>query len=230
MVSPPIYNKGDYMIIYKFTNSITGQVYIGKTVQSIEKRVKGHLRYCQKGNSTKLANSINKYGWDNFSVEVLEEVVNKEELNEREIYWINKYDSYQNGLNSTLGGDGGDRSEFIDYKNRKDIYTDELREKRRQQLLNKNPNNIPGVREKISKSKKGHKKNEEWIQKIKDSKKRNGFSWKGKNNPNYVQVTEDQKRIILENKDKVKTKKELVNMTGLSYFMLNKLINGKKKD
>ena len=218
------------MIIYKITNKITGKVYIGKTVQLLEKRIKGHLRYCIEGKSTKLTNSINKYKWENFEVIVLEQVDRLEELNQREIYWITEYDSYENGLNSTLGGDGGDNSEHIDYSNRKSIYTEELREVRRQQLLTNNPNNIPGVREKISQAKLGHTKSPEWVTKIIESKKANGFSWKKESNPNYVEVTEEQEHSILTNLHKVKKKKELVEMTGLSYYMVNKLIksNGSK--
>lgn len=212
------------MIVYKITNKVTGKVYIGKTVQTLEKRIKGHKWYSGQGSNTKLYNSVNKHGWKNFQAEIVEQVESEELLIEREKYWINKLNSIEEGLNTVEGGEGGDRSEFIDYKNRKDIYTDELREKRRQQLLNNNPNNMPGVREKISKSKMGHKKSKQWVQKIVDSKKKSGFTWQGENNPNHVEVTEDQKRIISENMDKVKTKKELVNLTGLSYFMVNKVI------
>lgn len=218
------------MIIYKITNKITGKVYIGKTVQLLEKRIKGHLRYSTEGKSTKLTNSVNKYKWENFEVGIVEQVDNIEDLNQRERYWIAEYDSYENGLNSTLGGDGGDNSKYINYSNRKSIYTEELREVRRQQLLTNNPNNIPGVREKISQAKLGHIKSSEWVTKIVESKKANGFSWKKENNPNYVEVTKEQEHAILSNLHKVKKKKELVEMTGLSYYMINKVIksNGSK--
>lgn len=47
--------------------------------------------------------AIRKYGLENFTFEVLEECPS-ELLNEREIYWINYFDSYYNGYNCTLGG------------------------------------------------------------------------------------------------------------------------------
>ncbi len=47
--------------------------------------------------------AIKKYGKQNFTLEVIE-IVNKSNLNEREIYWIQKYNSYYNGYNSTKGG------------------------------------------------------------------------------------------------------------------------------
>lgn len=46
---------------------------------------------------------MNKYGIENFLCETIEEVSN-DKLDEREKYWINYYDSYNNGYNSTLGG------------------------------------------------------------------------------------------------------------------------------
>lgn len=47
---------------------------------------------------------MRKYGIDNFKFSVLEEC-DKEDLNEKEKYWIEKYDSYNNGYNNTCGGD-----------------------------------------------------------------------------------------------------------------------------
>ena len=46
-----------------------------------------------------------KYGIDSFSITQIEECDN-EKLNEREQYWIAYYDTYKNGYNATLGGDG----------------------------------------------------------------------------------------------------------------------------
>ena len=54
---------------------------------------------------------MNKYGADNFSIKVLEEC-SPEKSSEREIYWIEKLDTYHNGYNATLGGDG---SHYLDY-------------------------------------------------------------------------------------------------------------------
>lgn len=48
---------------------------------------------------------MNKYGCDNFYCEVLEENIPYEKLDEREVYYIEKFDSFHNGYNSTPGGD-----------------------------------------------------------------------------------------------------------------------------
>jgi hypothetical protein len=58
-----------------------------------------------------LYTAINKYGIENFSVETLEEC-SAEIASERERYWIAVFDSYHNGYNATLGGDG---KQYADY-------------------------------------------------------------------------------------------------------------------
>ena len=50
--------------------------------------------------------AIQKYGKENFSVEVIEEIDSKY-LNDREQYWISYYNSYNNGYNLTRGGKTG---------------------------------------------------------------------------------------------------------------------------
>ena len=49
---------------------------------------------------------MKKYGKDNFYCDVLEKNVNVNNLDDREIFFINKYNSFENGYNSTKGGDG----------------------------------------------------------------------------------------------------------------------------
>jgi uncharacterized protein YerC len=49
---------------------------------------------------------MQKYGVENFYYEVLQDQIPVEELDNREQYYIEKYDSFKNGYNSTTGGDG----------------------------------------------------------------------------------------------------------------------------
>lgn len=97
--------------IYQITNDINGKIYIGKTEKSIEKRWKEHCSDYQKERckDRPLYRAINKYGIEHFHIELLEETDNP---SEREIFWIEKKQSFKNGYNATLGGDG---KRYLDY-------------------------------------------------------------------------------------------------------------------
>ena len=88
--------------IYKITNKINGKAYIGQS-RKIEQRFHEHI---YANTSSLIHKAIIKYGQNNFTFEILEEC-SAEELNEKEIYWIKYYDTYENGYNLTLGGDTG---------------------------------------------------------------------------------------------------------------------------
>ena len=110
-----------YGIIYKVTNKITNEVYIGQSTQKYGFR----SRYRFKGNGVErmlkyyehfrdrnyhynehLYRAIKKYGCDAFEVdEVHDTAMSQNELNEKEIYYVNKYDSFYHGYNNTYGGD-----------------------------------------------------------------------------------------------------------------------------
>jgi hypothetical protein len=88
------------MIIYKTTNLINGKIYIGQDS-------KNNSNYLGSGKLIKLA--IEKYGKENFKKEILEHCETKEVLNDREKYWVNKFDATKNnvGYNLTNGGQSG---------------------------------------------------------------------------------------------------------------------------
>ena len=88
--------------IYKIT-SPSNKVYIGQST-NIEKRWSGYSTNKKKiKEQTKLFNSFRKYGVDNHKFEIIEECV-KDKLNDREIYWIEFYNSVNVGLNVSKGG------------------------------------------------------------------------------------------------------------------------------
>lgn len=86
--------------IYKVTNKVTGKSYIGQTRNTVEFRWRQH--YKAKDNKY-FHRAIQKYGKENFEVTTLEKV-KVELLNDREIYYINKYNTFNNGYNLTKGG------------------------------------------------------------------------------------------------------------------------------
>ena len=93
--------------IYKITNDINDKIYVGKTTTTIEQRWKEHQRQYIRSAYEKrpLYNAMIKYGIEHFSIEQIEEC-SISELNECEKYWIKQYNSYKDGYNATLGGDG----------------------------------------------------------------------------------------------------------------------------
>ena len=97
--------------IYKISNDINDKVYIGKTEFSIQKRFQEHCQDSKKRRTEHrpLYNAMNKYGIEHFYVQMIEECDNPEE---REQFWIKYYNSYNNGYNATLGGDG---KKYLDY-------------------------------------------------------------------------------------------------------------------
>ena len=91
--------------IYKITNLINGHSYIGLSTH-IEDRWQYHKTPCnwEREKNKTLYQAILKYGIENFDFEILEEC-EPELLNEKEKYYIKKYDTYHNGYNMTTGGE-----------------------------------------------------------------------------------------------------------------------------
>ena len=91
--------------IYKITNILNQKSYIGKTIRDPEIRWNEHKQDSKHPNLP-LQRAFKKYGINSFSFEIIEEV--KEELlDEREKYYIKKFNTYKQGYNATLGGEGG---------------------------------------------------------------------------------------------------------------------------
>lgn len=100
--------------IYKITNKINEKIYIGKTLDTIEKRWNQHCSDYKRERCEKrpLYNAMNKYGIENFEISLVEEC-DKNILSERETYWIEYYGSFKYGYNATIGGDG---KPYLDYE------------------------------------------------------------------------------------------------------------------
>lgn len=88
--------------IYLITNKINGRHYVGQSID-IARRWRQHREIAPCG-QTPLYKAIQKYGIENFEFCVLEEC-SKEELNDKEIQYIEQYNSYFGGYNQTRGGD-----------------------------------------------------------------------------------------------------------------------------
>lgn len=88
--------------IYKIENLKDGKIYIGQS-SSIERRFKEHCFPSRYKGKIPIDIAIHEEGKQNFSFSVIEEC-SLEELNQRENYWIEFYDSIEKGYNCNLGG------------------------------------------------------------------------------------------------------------------------------
>lgn len=97
-------------IVYKVTNLKNNKIYIGITQNNLAIRKSEHYRearYNEKwGKFTKFHNALLKYKEEDFLWEIQDDTANnKEELFEKEKYYIKKYNSFENGYNCTIGGE-----------------------------------------------------------------------------------------------------------------------------
>lgn len=158
-------------LIYAFVDDLGKPFYVGKTY-NLEKRLKEHLYEVKKDNNLPKYNKIRKLLKDNIQIEdlikILENNIDFEVINEREIYWISKLKSEGYKLkNLTDGGEGA-------------------------------INTIPGLSEKLKNLKTGKKLSKETKEKISNSKKGKKFTEEHKINLSISRkkrITKDETRI-----------------------------------
>lgn len=103
-------------VIYRLVNRQTGMSYVGQTI-NLKKRLRDHKSLSNTGdkedNVRPIVKALREFGFESFDVEILyesDEFANKEELtsllDEKEIFYIEKFNSIENGYNLTKGGKG----------------------------------------------------------------------------------------------------------------------------
>lgn len=112
--------KEGAQFIYKIT-SPSGRCYIGRTSDFFH-RMTSHKASAKTGSKLTIHAAIRKYGWENMIKEIIDIRATEEEIKVRERYWIDYFDSYYNGYNSTECTDGGhswegkkDTQQYRDY-------------------------------------------------------------------------------------------------------------------
>ena len=182
-------------VIYCFHCIFSGKKYIGKSI-NLTKRLSRHRRNVKNNTISKFYTAVRKYGWEGFVFGIIEEC-DVDNLDEREIFYIEKYKSLIEGYNMTEGGDGG-----ITW-----IPTNEIRKKYSERM--KNFKHTDEAKKKISEANKGRKWSEE-------AKKNLSEKLKGKKGPVFSQEVRDRLSKIKKGVPKpkeviekmIKTKKE----------------------
>lgn len=90
--------------IYRIWNNLTGDSYIGSTTKEIELRLQDHLQKSAKKVDNKFHKAIENFGSQAFEIELLDEAETTDELAQKEIHYIEAYNTMKNGYNSNRGG------------------------------------------------------------------------------------------------------------------------------
>lgn len=193
--------------VYLITNLVNNKRYVGITHNSIEHRFHEHV---QKSRTKRgvwiLHRAIRKYGVDNFKIELLEDNISKQDIADKENYYINLYDTLNTGYNMTEGGAG-----ISGYK-----FTKEQGLARAKKII------TPERNAKISKALKGkclskeHKK--KLSESMKDYHKTHDNSFKGKQ---HTQITKD----IIGSKN---TKHKVLMLDKITEEVIKEFDNAKK--
>ena len=210
--------------IYRVTNIVNNKVYIGFT-SNLNIRIQTHKKRLHLYNF-KFYAAIKKYGWDNF---VWEEIYQSKDLshtkNVMEPYFIEHYDSYHIGYNSTLGGEGGsgricsDKTRMLLSRTYEEKWGHDKSREIKQILIKNHPANNLNSRD-------------IWLKSIKNnhaSKTGNQNLPKGKNHSNYDHTVYKLQNIItleiltITQQDFLKK----VNRIGSGNF--SQMVRGKRK-
>lgn len=127
------------MYIYKITNIINKKVYIGQSINPIEKRFHRHISDAMNNVlDTHLARAIRKYGPENFIIELIDTAVTQDELTQKEHDWTVFYNAVEDGYNET---DATNKCGGNTYKNKTIEELEIIKNKIRQTKIGgKNPN------------------------------------------------------------------------------------------
>lgn len=121
------------MFIYKITNKLTGKVYIGQTIRDPKVRFYEHMN--DKESNDYFHCAVRKYGADSFEFDVIDTAITQDELNHKEMMWIQYYNAYakdetSEGYNTTLGGGINPMSsDVVKVKHQMSMRSDDVRAK-----------------------------------------------------------------------------------------------------
>ena len=112
------------MFVYIIINSVNNKKYVGITNKTIDERFEAHKNNAKKKINRYLYDSMNKYGYDNFFIKLIDDTCTTwEELQKKECFYIKEYNTiYPYGYNMTAGGDGGYTTQSWTKERREELY------------------------------------------------------------------------------------------------------------
>ena len=193
-------------IIYKSTNIINNKPYVGQTFHTLEWRKKKHISASAHPKSY-FHYALKKYGAQNFYWEDIDIADSEEELNAKEREYILINNSYENGYNMTLGGEGR-----FGFKTSEETKSKLSKVNKVEKNWNYGKHWSEEVKRKVSETEKGKKLSEKTKKRMSDAHKgkplskehkrkirENHWDSSGKNNPMYGKHhSEEVKRKISE--------------------------------
>lgn len=164
--------KNHFNCIYCFTNKLNGKKYIGQTT-NFNRRLSEHK--CRSGkDNLPFHNAINKYGINNFIVEILlENIESQDELNKYEKFFIEKYKTgdKEYGYNIAEGGSKGNVFEYMT-EEKFNEFTNKIKQKSCEMWNKRTEEEKREIINKIANSNRGKTVSEETKQKISNSLKK----------------------------------------------------------
>ena len=118
--------------VYLIRNKLNGKGYVGKTIRELSSRYRQHITHAINGHSHSiLYKAIRKYGIDNFSISILFESNDENELGIKEIEFIRQLNTMtHNGYNSTGGGEGTSKKVISkEHKNKLQIFNQGIKKR-----------------------------------------------------------------------------------------------------
>jgi len=165
------------MNIYKITNLINGKIYIGQTIRTLQERFKEHCRERRNKNHMPIVRAIQKYGKDNFKIELMKKCKSLEEMNYYEMLFILFAKQNLEGCYNIFIG-GGNKKHTEEIKRKMSLAKkgkkkpESFKNFIRMRNLTNNPAKKESVRKKISDSHKGKILSEETRKKMSLAKRK----------------------------------------------------------
>lgn len=117
----------EYGSIYKLTNKINNKIYFGQTTNFIRRynEYKNRKVYQSNKYNTPITRAIEKYGFSNFKIEVVDIAFSKQELEIKEKYYITKFKSNnpEIGYNSKIGSGKGETLNVVTRRKMSEAHT-----------------------------------------------------------------------------------------------------------